>query len=227
MSQGSPGPPTRRGLPEWELLAGLPAAERETVLRAARRRRFAAGEVLFHEGDPAESLHLLISGRVAVRVTTPSGDQAVLTVHHPGQTFGELALLGTERHRTATVSALEPAETLALSRSQFDRLRARNPSVDTVLLAALSAQVARLSTHLLEVLFVPAKARIMRQMLSLTEQSEDGIVRLTQEDIARMTGTTRSTVNEVLRDAERAGTIRIGRKRIEIVDRPYLLHRTH
>lgn len=226
MSQGAPGPPTRGGLPEWPLLAGLPTQEREQVLRAAHRRRYATGEILFHEGDPAEALHLLISGRVAVRVTTPNGDQAVLTVHRPGQAFGELALLGEQRHRSATISALEPSETLALSRAQFDRLRARNPSVDKVLLAALSAQVAQLSTHLLEVLFVPAKARILRQLLSLTEESNDRVVRLTQEDIARMTGTTRSTVNEVLREAERAGAVRIGRKRIEVVDRQYLMHRS-
>lgn len=213
-------------MPEWALLAGLSVEERDQVLRAARRRRYAAGEVLFHEGDPAETLHLLTSGRVAVRVTTPNGDQALLTVHRPGQAFGELALLGAEKHRTATVSALEPCETLTLSRGQFDRLRARNPSVDTVLLTALSAQVARLSAHLLEVLFVPARTRVVRQLLSLTEESHDGVVRLTQEDIALMVGTTRSTVNEVLREAERAGAVRIGRKRIELVDRPYLLHRS-
>ena len=213
-------------MPEWALLAGLSPEEREQVLRAGRRRRFAAGEIVFHEGDAAETLHLLISGRVAVRVTTPNGDQAVLTIHRPGQAFGELALLGEEKHRTATVSALEACETLSLTRGQFDRLRARNPSVDKVLLAALSAQVARLSEHLLEVLFIPARGRILRRLLTLTEESDDGVVRLTQEDIALMVGTTRSTVNEVLREAERAGAVRIGRKRIEVVDRPYLLRRS-
>lgn len=216
-------------MPEWALLAGLPAEEREQVLRAGHRRRFSGGEIVFHEGDPADALHLLMSGRVAVRVMTPNGDQALLTVLRPGQAFGELALLGEETHRTATVSALEACETLALNRAQFARLRARNPSVDKVLLAALSAQVARLSEHLLEVLFVPARARILRRLLALADEpdgSGDVVVRLTQEDLARMAGTTRSTVNEVLRDAERSGAVRIGRKKIEVVDRRYLLRRS-
>ena len=114
---------------------------------------------------------------------------------------------------------------MALNRAEFDRLRDRNPSVDSVLLAALSGQVARLSEHLLEVLFVPAKARILRRLLTLTKVSDDGVVRLTQEDLARMSGTTRATVNEVLRDAEKAGAVRIGRRRIEIIDRRWLAHR--
>ena len=180
---------------------------------------------MFHEGDPADTFHLLLSGLVAVRVTTPHGEQAVLTVLAPGQAFGELALLAEDGRRTATVSALEPAETVALNRMEFNRLRARNPSVDSLLLSAMSSQIARLSEHLLELLFVPARTRILRRLLTLTEVSDDGVVRLTQEDLARMSGTTRATVNEVLRDAEKAGAVRIGRRRIEVADRRWLAHR--
>lgn len=211
---------------EWALLSGLPPQERERVLAAGRRRRFVAGEIVFHEGDLADAFHLLMSGRVAVRVATPNGDQALLTVMVPGDAFGELALLGGGGRRTATISALEPTETLAVGRAEFDRLREQNPSVDTMLLAALSAQVARLSEQLLEVLFVPARARILRRLLTLTGQSDGTVVRLTQEDLARMSGTTRSTVNEVLREAERMGAIHIGRGRIEVVDRRWLQHRS-
>lgn len=211
---------------EWALLAGLPPLERERLLAAGHRRRFAAGEIVFHEGDLADAFHLLMSGRVAVRVVTPNGDQALLTVLVPGEAFGELALLGGGGRRTATISALEPTETLAVGRAEFDRLRERNPSVDTMLLAALSAQVERLSEHLLEVLFVPARARILRRLLTLTAQSDGTVVRLTQVDLARMSGTTRSTVNEVLRDAERMGAIHIERGKIEVVDRRWLQHRS-
>jgi len=214
------------GSVEWAVLAGLPPEERQRVLTAGRRRRFAAGETIFHEGDPADTFHLVRSGLVAVRVTTPHGEQAVLTVLGPGQSFGELALLGEEGRRTATVSALEPCETVTLNRAEFHRLRDRNPGVDSVLLAALSGQVARLSEHLLEVLFVPAKARILRRLLSMAEVSDDGVVRLTQEDLARMSGTTRATVNEVLREAEKSGALRIGRRRIEIIDRRRLAQRS-
>ena len=89
----------------------------------------------------------------------------------------------------------------------------------------MSGQIARLSEHLLELLFVPARARILRRLLMLAEMSGDGVVRLTQEDLARMSGTTRATVNEVLREAQKTGALRIGRRRIEVVDRRGLAHR--
>jgi CRP-like cAMP-binding protein len=202
----------------WAVLAGLPPAERTQLLAAGRRRRFARGQVLFHEGDRADSLHLLAAGRVAVKVATPQGDTVILTVLGPGQVFGELALLASDPIRTASVTALEACETIALHRAQFDRLRATSPSVDRVLVAALSAQVARLSAHLLEVLFAPARARVLRRLLALAQEFDGGIVRLTQEDLALMAGTTRPTVNEILRDAEREGTVRLGRGRIEVLD---------
>src|SRR5664279_332182 len=69
---------------DWPVLAGLPAAERERILQTGRRCRFARGETLFHHGDPADALYLLASGRVAVRVATPHGDQTILSVLGPG-----------------------------------------------------------------------------------------------------------------------------------------------
>src|SRR6476661_2129931 len=97
---------------EWPLLAPLPPAPREAVLQAARRRRFGKGEVVFHEGDPADSLHLVTAGHLAVQVSTPGGDRATLNVLGPGAHVGELALLPDVHQRSATVTALDSAETL-------------------------------------------------------------------------------------------------------------------
>ncbi|MEX2554639.1 MAG: cyclic nucleotide-binding domain-containing protein [Actinomycetota bacterium] len=74
---------------EWELLAGLSPEERDSLLALARRRRYARNEIIFHQGDPAETLHLIESGRVSVRVTTPRGDVATLAVLGSGDFFGE------------------------------------------------------------------------------------------------------------------------------------------
>ena len=147
---------------EWPVLAGLTPDQRDQLLRAGRRRRFAKGETLCHQGDPADSLHLLAVGRVAVRVMTPQGDQAILNVLGPGQVFGELALIKSDARRTATITALEACETIALRKTQFDALRAQHPEVDQFLLASLAAQVDRLSEHLLEVLFSPTPRRVLR-----------------------------------------------------------------
>ena len=108
---------------EWELLRPLSEEERREVLRLARRRRFRRGEVLFHEGDPGDTLHLIDRGHVAMRVTTPLGDVATLIIEGPGGYFGELALISENGTRNSTVVALDAVETLGLHRDQFDELR--------------------------------------------------------------------------------------------------------
>ena len=208
----------------WPVLSSLPASELDSLLRAGRRRRFVKGETIFHHGDPADCLHLVDRGRVAIRVLTPNGDQAILNIMGPGTVFGELSLIDDLARRTATVTAIEPCETIAIHRAQFDRLRAEHPGIDRFLLASLSAQVNRLSEHLLEVLFVPTRLRVVRRLVALAEEFGE-VVPLTQEDLALMSGTTRPTVNETLRDLERRGAIRLGRGQIEVVDRRQLVGR--
>src|SRR5919107_6208391 len=99
----------------WSFLEGVPEADRRRLLAATHRRRFARREVLFHEGDPGDTVHLLDRGRVAVRITTPLGDVSTLRVRGPGSVIGELALLGDAGsempRRMATVVALERTET--------------------------------------------------------------------------------------------------------------------
>jgi CRP-like cAMP-binding protein len=210
---------------EWPVLAGMSAEDRSQLLRTGRRRRFAKGETLFHLGDPADSLHLLATGRVAVRVLTPQGEQAILTVLGPGKVFGELALIDSHAHRTATITAIQACETIMIGREQFERLRLRYPQIDRFLLASLAATVNRLSEHLLETLFVPAALRVARRLLILDDEFGGEPITLTQEDLALMAGTTRATVNEVLHEFQRRGAVKIGRARIEVLNREPLIHR--
>ena len=209
----------------WPVLAGLSVDERDELLRAGRRRHFTKGEVIFHHGDPADSLHLIASGRVAVRVQTPQGEQAILNVLGPGKVFGELALIDSHAHRTATVSAIEQCETIVLRRAQFEKLRELHPQVDVVLLASLAAQVNRLSEHLFDVLFSPAPRRVHRRLVVLAQEFQGGPIAITQADLALMAGATRSTVNEILREFERQGTIQTGRGWVEVLDRQALARR--
>ena len=65
-----------------------------------------AGEVVFHEADPADTVHLVVEGRFAARRSTPAGDTVTFSILGPGDTFGELALLGSQSRRTSTVVAL-------------------------------------------------------------------------------------------------------------------------
>jgi CRP/FNR family cyclic AMP-dependent transcriptional regulator len=208
---------------EWRLLRDVPPADLRRVLAAARRRTFGRGEVVFHEGDPADSLHLVAKGRFAARVRTPLGEDALLTLHGPGDAFGELALVsGGEARRSATVEALEPGETHALYRREFDLLRREHPGVGDVLIAVLAEQLRRTSTLVLDAYYAPAEKRVLRRLHEVSALYPDGSVRLTQEDLAALAGTSRATVNRVLRQEERRGTIELRRGRCSILDREAL-----
>lgn len=197
------------------------------MLAAARRRRYARREVLFHEGDPSESLHLIDSGRVAIRVGTALGDTATLVVLGPGEVLGELSLVdGAEARRTATAVALERVETLTLHRDTFEELRAEHPTVERFLVAVLAAQVRRLSTHLVEALYVPADTRVARRLLELDDVYAGAEITLTQEDVATLAGTSRATVNRVVGELETAGAVALRRGRIAVTDREVLTRKS-
>jgi CRP/FNR family transcriptional regulator, cyclic AMP receptor protein len=211
---------------EWPLLAGVPEEEVQLVLSIARRRKFGRGEVVFHQEDPADTLHLIAKGRFVVRVTTALGDTAILSVLGPGEMFGELALLGGEdSRRSATVAALEAGETRSVHKIDFERLRSRNPRTANVLIAILAGQVERLSKHLVEALYVPADKRVLRRLVEIAEIFDDGVVPITQEDIAGLAGTSRATVNRVLREEEERGTVKLGRGRTTVLDSEALARR--
>jgi CRP/FNR family transcriptional regulator, cyclic AMP receptor protein len=211
---------------DWPLLSRVPEEEIQLVLSIARRRKFDRGEVVFHQEDPADTLHLIAKGRFVVRVTTALGDTAIFSVLGPGEMFGELALLGGEEgRRSATVAALEPAETRSVHRIDFERLRSRNPETTNVMIAILSGQVQRLSKHLVEALYVPADKRVLRRLGEMAEIFSDGVVPLTQEDLAGLAGTSRATVNRVLREEEQRGTVKLGRGRTTVLDAEALARR--
>lgn len=210
---------------DWELFRDLPETELRQVLAVARRRRFERREVVFHRGDPADTLHLVSRGRFAVRVTTQLGDTATIAVHGPGEAFGELALVDPGAPRSTTVAALEPAETFAIHRDDFRRLRREHPSVDAVLVQVLGARLRRASELLVEALYVPAETRVLRRILELAGLYGGNVVPLTQEDVAGLAGTSRATVNRVLRAEATRGTVELRRGRVVVRDSDALARR--
>ena len=202
------------------LLDLLGEQERRAVVAAARRRKFARNEVVFHDGDPGDTLHLIVKGHFAIRITTPLGDIATLRVLGPGEHFGELAVLSPGPRRGSVIS-LEAGETLALHRDDFEELRATSPKVDAVLTTALVEEVRRLAAALVDALYVPVEQRIWRrlqELVGLYGSDAPVVIPLTQDDLAQLAGTTRPTANRVLRTGEEQGIVTLARGRIEIND---------
>jgi len=203
------------------VLDGVPGAERGRLLAAARRRSFAPGEVVYHEGDLGDALHLVVAGHVSIRTTTPRGDVLTLALLGPGDEFGELGLLRPDHRHTATIVALDAVETLSLRRAAFERLCADDPGAAVVLAHLLASAVERLDRLLAEAHFLPADRRVARRLAEAARMF-GGVppvaVPLTQDELASLAGVSRATANHVLRRLEERDVVRLQRHHIEVLD---------
>jgi CRP/FNR family transcriptional regulator, cyclic AMP receptor protein len=206
------------------VLDAVAARERSALLQAGVRRRFAPGEVVFHEGDPGDALHIVTQGVFVARSSSTRGEIIAVNVFGRGDVFGELALLTASARRSATVVSLERGATLMVGRGPFEDLRARDPRVDRVLLTVLAERNRALTSHLVELLFTPVDQRVYRRLVAYHDlvaaaaDDDDGWIRLSQTELATLAGTTRSTANRVLRRAEDGGLLTLARGRVRLLD---------
>ena len=193
-----------------EALAGCPlfehASEKALVSLASRlrRRRFRRNEVIFHQGDPGDSLHVVASGALKIVLPSSEGEEAIIATLRPGDFFGELALLDGGP-RSATVAALEPSETLVLPRAVLMDLLGDVPGLGDALLVGLAKELRRLTSQVEDLHFLDLAGRLAMRLTRLARESQPdahGQIRLdwpyTQSDLASMIGGTRQSVNRLL-----------------------------
>lgn len=213
------------------LLANLPDDALARLGATARRRSYRRGEVIFHQGDPGDSLHFLIEGRVKVVLDAESGEEAVIAILGPGDCFGELSLIDGEP-RSATVETLEAVQTLSLSRADFMAFVRANPQIAERMMIALAGMVRRADESMADLVFLDLEGRLVKKLLELAEahgRDIDGAIEIelpiTQEDLAAMIGATRASVNKLLGFYEDRGAVQRRGRRIAIMDAERLRRR--
>jgi CRP/FNR family transcriptional regulator, cyclic AMP receptor protein len=206
------------------LLSQLPLESLERLVPTARPRSFRRGEVIFHQGDPGDTLHLIQTGRVKVVLDAESGHEAVIAILGPGDCFGELSLIDGEP-RSATVEALETVETVCLNRRDFTEFLRESPAAMERMLAALAASLRKTNQELADLVFLDLEGRLVKKLLELADEygrETEGLVEIelpmTQEDLAAMIGATRASVNKLLGWYEDRGAIQRRGRRIAIHD---------
>lgn len=218
--------PVAAALARCPLFSGLGDDDLTALAREMRTRRFRRGEVLFHQGDPGDALFVVTSGAVKISLPSEEGDEAIIATVNAGEFFGELALLDGAP-RSATATALEPTETLALARARFRELIAAEPALRDALLAALAGELRRITTHVQELHFLDITGRLAARLTHLAADqgttAPDGTTRLdarlTQSDLAAMIGATRQSVNKLLGIFAEDRLLRLERDAIVILDR--------
>lgn len=206
------------------LFNGIETEELTRIAQTMARRRYRRDEVIFHEGDPGDSLHVVVGGRVKITRESAEGDEAIVVILVPGDSFGELVLLDGAP-RSATATAMEATETLVMARSTFVELVEGGSPFRSQLLTGIARRIRRLTDQLAEVHFLDLAGRLALQLTRLAEESAPGetteitlSTNLTQSDLAAMVGGTRQRVNQIIGDFEDEGLLEHDGGRIVIHD---------
>lgn len=196
-----------------------------------RVRRYRRNEVIYHQGDPGDSLHIVAVGAIKILLPSNEGEEAIIATLRPGDFHGELALLDGEP-RSATATAVEPSEDLVLPRPVFIELLDTVPGLRDALLSGLAKELRRLTGHVEELHFLDLAGRLATRLARLAYEAQPDGARdielswpYTQSDLAAMIGGTRQSVNRLLSELVDEGLVRLERDSLVIVDAEQLARR--
>ncbi len=208
-----------RFIREVPLLARLPPEDVRALASTARLRAYPAGTVIIREGDPGDSLHVVVEGQVRITVGSPTGEEATVAVMGQGDFFGDFALLDG-RPRSASVLAALPTRTLVVTRDAFVSWISQRPTAALALLETLSLRLRRTDEQLADMVFLDLPQRLAKQLrvLASTAADADGRIAITQAELAMMLGVSRESVNKQLNAFAREGWIRLGRGAVFVLD---------
>ena len=205
-------------------LDGLPEDARSELQRLGGRRRSAAGETLFLEGDAAGEVLVLMSGEVKISVASMDGREVILDVLEPGALIGELSAIDGQP-RSATVVALSAVEVLAVAAGPFNDFLDRHPEVLRQLLLEVIQRLRVRVRHQLEFGAGDALGRVCARLAELATrygQDASGATALSspvsQSELAAWTGLSREAVVKAMRALRQLGWIESHGRKIDIRD---------
>lgn len=155
---------------------------------------------LFSQGDSADSVFYLQSGRAKLTVVSSRGKEATITLLGPGDFVGEEAIAGAAGRRLATATAMTACSALKIDREAMIRVLAEEQTFSELFLSFLLARTMRIQADLVDQLFNSSEKRLARVLLMMAEfgkpdEPETMLPQITQETLAEMIGTTRSRVS--------------------------------
>jgi CRP/FNR family cyclic AMP-dependent transcriptional regulator len=168
-------------------------------------------EVIFAQGDDADSVFYIKNGKVKIAVTSTQGKEAVIALLGPDEFFGEGCLIGQPK-RLATAIAMTECETMRVEKSQILRVVHGEPAFATMFVLHILARNARIEEDLVDQLFNSIEKRLARLLLLLANFGKEGrtepvLAKISQETLAEMIGTTRSRVNHFMTKFRHLGFI--------------------
>jgi CRP-like cAMP-binding protein len=205
---------------EWlkkvSLFDNLNDEQLENIVRIAQRRTFAPGTVLFQEKDLGQTFYVVLAGSIKLYTRSASGEEKVLSVVNPGESFGELSLLDG-RPRSASAQTLEATTVLELSSQAFMNLLQAHFDITRGILTELCRRLRQTNEQVNDLTFLDGRTRVLKNLILLANRNgkRDGQIismhmALNYDELAQLAGVTKQVLTEVLRELEIRGVLQFG-----------------
>src|ERR1700754_4988107 len=173
--------------------------------------KFDRNQIVFTQGDAADTVFYIQKGRIKVLVVSEQGKEAVVGILEPGQFFGEGCLNGHPL-RIATTTATEECVITSITKEAMIATLHTEPKFSELFMAYLLTRNSRVEEDLIDQLFNSSEKRLARLLLLLAHFGTEGtpqpiLIDISQETLAEMIGTTRSRVSFFMNKFRRLGLI--------------------
>lgn len=209
-------------------VAVLKAASDEEVQLIARmgiQRSIEEGAFFFMQGDPAEYLYIMLTGRAKLCQIAPDGQQVNLRTLNPKQLFGAVGAVDPQATYPACAQALEDSSAIAICSAEFRKLLEEHQHLSFGLMKLMTGYISEMQNRYREMATEKVEQRIARVLLRLAGQTgkrvEEGVLielSFSRQDLAEMAGTTLFTVSRVLSAWEKQKLIATGRERVMLTN---------
>jgi CRP/FNR family cyclic AMP-dependent transcriptional regulator len=188
-----------------------PAAFLETAAKGRTVVAHRKGAVLFGQGDAANAVFYVKSGKIKVTVVSAHGKEAVVGILGVDEFLGEGCLIGQPK-RLATATAMTECVTMRVDKAEIIRVLHDEPAFSQMFVAHVIARSARIEEDLVDQLFNSTEKRVARLLLLLANFGKEGkpepiVTKITQETLAEMIGTTRARVSHFMNKFRQLGFI--------------------
>lgn len=203
--------------------AGLPDALQEALLGAGRVRAVGGGARLFSRGDPPSGLYAVLDGTIRISGIAPSGKEALLVLLEPPNWFGEIAVFdGLPRTHDAVANG--DAIVLHVPAPALQAILDGEPTFWRELGRLVAGKLRLAFTAIEDLAMLPIPMRLARRLVWMAEgygerrRGRRRAVEVSQDELALMLATSRQTANQLLKELEAQGLVRLSYGEIEIVD---------
>jgi CRP/FNR family transcriptional regulator, cyclic AMP receptor protein len=187
-----------------------------TVNRGRNVSNYRKDEAIFSQGDSADAVFYIQKGRVKLAVTSEQGKEAVIAVLGTGEFFGEGCLNG-QPFRVATARAMTDSAVMRVEKLEMIRVLHAEPTFAEMFITHLLVRKSRVEEDLVDQLFNSSEKRLARTLLLLANFGKEGrpepiTIKISQETLAEMVGTTRSRVSSLHEQVPKIGLCQLQRQ---------------